>query len=46
MKAMTARIAAMALSPAGADFREGLWITVLALRAVADDAASRQKLDR
>ncbi len=46
VKAMTARMAAMALSPAGVDFREGMWITVLALRAVDGDVASRQDLDR
>jgi hypothetical protein len=45
VKAMTAQMAAMALSPAGVDFREGMWITVLALRAV-DDVASRQDLVR
>ena len=46
VKAMTARMAAMALSPAGVDFREGMWITVLALRAVDGDVASRQDFDR
>ena len=46
VKAMTARMAAMALSPAGADFREGMWITVLVLRVVDGDVASRQQLDR
>jgi hypothetical protein len=45
VKAMTARMAAMALSPAGADFREGMWITVLALRAVAGDVTSQHDFD-
>jgi hypothetical protein len=36
----------MALTPAGADFREGMWITVLALCTVNGDVASGQELDR
>jgi hypothetical protein len=46
VRARTARTAAMALTPAGADFREGMWITVLALRTVNGDVASGQELDR
>jgi hypothetical protein len=33
VKAMTVRMATAALSPAGIDFQEGMWITVLALQA-------------
>lgn len=46
VKEMTVRMAATALSPAGADFREGVWITVLALRTVAGDVTSRHDFDR
>jgi hypothetical protein len=46
VKAMTARIAATALSPAGADFREGMWITVLALRTVDGDVPLQHEFDR
>jgi hypothetical protein len=45
VKAMTARMAAMALSPAGADFQEGMWITVLALQAAAGQPGPRHAVD-
>lgn len=46
VKEMTVRMAAMALSSAGADFREGMWITVLALRAADGDVTLWHGLDR
>src|SRR4029078_4838634 len=46
VKAAVTRLASTALSPAGADFREGMWITILALRAAAGEAAPRQAIDQ
>lgn len=44
VKGAVADLASTALSPVGADFREGMWITVLALRAAAGEAVSRQAI--
>jgi hypothetical protein len=45
VKAMTVRMATTALSPAGADFREGMWITALALQAAAGQPDPRRMVD-
>ena len=40
-----AQLVSTALAPAGADFREGMWITVVALLAKDGDLAARQAFD-
>jgi len=46
VKEMAKQMASTALSPAGADFREGMWITAVALLAAAVDSEAREAFDR